>query len=195
MHIYHFIPVVLIVLGVVYSIYMRRRVANMTPEQAAQAFHDHYAEYFSLSGEEKIVGIWSGVEFQGPKGAGARLAGAALNSASAAITGVSEYVPSVQIALTSSDQVLISREYSEAGSRGNFEQIAAFGPGTRAVDAETAYPGAKLGSKLSNPLNPVVALEFVQLQAPSGDSYDAWLSPQGALTSRKSFCSILSELA
>jgi hypothetical protein len=198
MQIYYVLPVLLIGAAVAYSLWASKRVAanaaNMSPEEAAKRFHDSYSHSFHLEPGELVVGAWNGVEFQGAPSATARVAGAALNQASAAVLGVSTYVPRVQIVLTSTNRVLVSREYSELGQRGNFEQHAALGPGTRALDGATARPGESLGMPPANPFNPAAALEFVQLRAPSGETYEAWLSPQGGRVGRPGFSSIRQSL-
>jgi len=194
MQIYYFLPVVLIAAAFAYSFYMKRQVANMSPEEAAQRFHDHYSAYFDLKDGERVVGAWSGLEFQGAKSATRQLAGAALNSASAAVIGVSTYVPLLQIGLTSTGRVLVAREYSELGQRGNYAQVATFDSGARAVDGATALPGENLGSVPKNPFNPAVSLEFVQLRGGGGESYEAWMSPQGAQMGHPGFRSIVQAL-
>lgn len=192
--IYYFLPIVLIVAAVAYSFMMRRKLQNMSPEEAAERFHAAYAGYFNLAEGEKVVGAWGGTEFQGAQGAARQLAGAALNAVSANVIGVSTYVPNVQVGLTSTGRVVISREYSELGQRGNYKQIAAFAPGTRALGAAAAHPGADLGRPPTNPYNPTVSLEFVQLRSPTGEIYEAWMSPQGGRTGQPGFHSILTVL-
>ena len=91
----YLIPLVLIALALGYSQVVRKRVQNMSPEEAAQRFHDFNAHYFDLEDNEQVVGAWSGVEFQQAKSAVGHMASAALNSASAAVVGVSTYVPNV----------------------------------------------------------------------------------------------------
>ena len=195
MQFYYLLPVILIVVGIAYAMWMKKRIANMSPEQAAEQFHNSYAGYYDMQDEEKIVGNWSGVAFLGPKSTAGRLAGDALNSASAAVVGVSTYVPTVQVCLTSFGRILISREYSELGRRGHFKQHMAFDDGAAAVAGADAYPGQDLGSKPKNPSNPAVALEFVQLQGTNGGIYDAWMSPQGVRIGEQGFVSILASLA
>ncbi|AUX24630.1 hypothetical protein SOCEGT47_051690 [Sorangium cellulosum] len=194
MYIYYFLPVVLIGAAVAYSLMMRRKVQNMSPEEAAERFNDTYAGYFALAEGEKVVGAWGGTEFQGAQGTARQLAGAALNAVSANVVGVSTYVPNVQVGLTSTGRIVISREYSELGQRGNYKQFAAFAPGTRALGAAAAHPGADLGRPPNNPYNPMVSLEFVQLRSPTGETYEAWMSPQGVHTGQPGFHSILTVL-
>ena len=100
----------------------------------------------------------------------------ALNQLSSAAVGVSTYVPQVRIGLTSSGRVLVAREYSDLGERGDFKQIAAFGPGTRALDAATADPGQELKAPLKNPMGGGQNPEFVQFRSPSGEIYEAWMA-------------------
>lgn len=194
MQIYYFLPVVLIAAAVLYSLWMKKSVQNMNPEEAAQRFHEFNSQYFDLEGEERIVGAWSGVEHQGTKSAARQVAGAALNAASAAVVGVSSYVPNVQVGLTSSGRVLVSREYSELGDRGNFKQLKALASGTQALASDASHPGEDLGRPPKNPYNPLVSLEFVQLRGPDGDVYEAWMSPQGGRVGQDGFSSILQTL-
>jgi hypothetical protein len=81
----------------------------------------------------------------------------------------------VHIGVTSTGRVLISREYSELGERGNFKQIMAFAPGTRALDASTARPGQELKPPMKNPLGGGQDPEFIQFRSPSGEMYEAWM--------------------
>lgn len=194
-YLFYLLPLVLIVLALGYSQIVRKRVQNMNPEEAAQRFHEFNAQYFDLEASEQIVGAWSGVEFHEAKSAAGHAASAALNSASAAVVGVSTYVPNVQVGLTSTGRVLVSREYSELGDRGNFKQVMALEPGTKAINGPSSHPGENLGAPPKNPYNAMVALEFVQLRAPSGQVYEAWMSPQGGQVGRDGFSSILQALA
>jgi len=191
MQLYYFLPVLFIGAVVAYSMWVRQRMASMSPEQLAEQFHASYAPYFDLGADEKVVGAWSGVEFQGPRSAASRLAGAALNSASAAVVGVSTYVPNVQVGLTSTGRLLVSREHSELGERGHYKQLCAFAPGANALDAAAAHPGESPGDAPKNPYNPLVSLEFVQLRGEGAEPYEAWMSPQGGQLGQPGFRSIL----
>ncbi|AUX30594.1 MULTISPECIES: hypothetical protein [Sorangium] len=198
MQIYYLIPLVLIAAGFAYSMYVRKKVmaeaANMTPEQIEQRFSDLYAPHYELQPGERIIGNWSGVEYQAPTGTARRVAGGVLNAASAAVIGVSTYVPNVHVGLTNTGRVLVSREYSDFGKRGNYRHHAALDQGTRAFNQDATYPGQDIGSRPGNPFNPLVSLEFIQLRSPSGDIYEAWLSPQGSRHGQHGFCSILQSL-
>jgi hypothetical protein len=72
--------------------------------------------------------------------------------------------------------VLVAREYSEMGDHGNYQQIAALGRGTRALDAATARPGQEVKPPMTNPLQPGPAPDFVQFLAPNGEWYEAWMA-------------------
>ncbi len=194
MGIYIFLPIVIIVAVVAYTLWVRARTANLTPEQAAEQFHASYAPYFKLKGGERIVGVWNGVEFQGKKSAAGHMARDAINAASAELVGVSTYIPTVQVGLTSGGRLLVSREYSDLGERGIYKQHVAFNSGVEVLDAGAAYPGQHLGAPPKNPANPMVPLEFVQLRSRHKETYDAWLSPQGARIGHAGYCSILSGL-
>ena len=192
---YYLIPVVFIIAGLAYSAWARKRLQNMSPEEAAEKFHQYYAGYFELEENEKLVGLWTGVEFQGARSAARNVVGEALNTISDKAVGISTYVPSVQIGLTSRERVLISREYSDLGERDNFQQICAFGSGTRAISGNAAYPNQNLGKPPKNRANPRVKLEFVHIQSSEGEGYDAWVSPQGSKTGQTGFVSILQILS
>ncbi|WP_437962771.1 hypothetical protein WME76_46960 (plasmid) [Sorangium sp. So ce119] len=198
MQMYYLIPLVLMAAGFAYSMYARKKAmaeaANMTPEQIEQGFSDLYASYYELQPGERIIGNWSGVEYQGPAGTARRIAGGVLNAASAAVIGVSSYVPNVHVGLTDRGRVLVSREYSDFGKRGNYKHHAALDQGTRAFNQDATYPGQDIGSRPGNPFNPLVSLEFIQLRSPSGDIYEAWLSPQGSRPGQHGFSSILQSL-
>ena len=199
MQIYYLFPIVLMAAGLAYSMYVRKKAiadaANMTPEQVEQKFSEFYESYYELHPGERIVGNWSGVEYQAPAGMARRVAGGVLNAASGAMLGVSTYVPNVHVGLTSAGRVLVSREYSDFGKRGNFKHHLAFDQGAKALNQEATYPGQDIGSRPGNPFNPLVALEFIQLRAPSGDVYEAWLSPQGARYGQQGFSPIQQSLA
>ncbi len=194
MVVYYLIPIIFIVAAVVISSIVRKRItartAAMTPEQAAEAMHNYYAGYFVLAPTERIIGTWSGVDFLKPEGTATRAASAALNAASDALIGVSKYTPTVQIGLTSLGRVLVSREYSEGGRRGNFQQVASLDRGVVPTDGASAYPGVDLGTPPKNPFSPLVKLEFVHLQAEDGEAYDAWVTPQGSMVGAPGFVSI-----
>lgn len=194
MAIYILLPIVIIIAVIAYSLWARSRVTHLTPEQAAEQFHASYAPFFKLKGGERIVGIWTGVEFQGAKGAAGYMARDAVNAASAEFVGYATYIPTVRVGLTSGGRLLVSREYSELGERGNYKQHMAFNSGVQVLDAEEAYPSQDLGAPPRNPSNPMVRLEFVQLRSRRGETYEAWMSPQGARIGRAGYCSILAGL-
>jgi hypothetical protein len=198
MQIYYLFPFVLMAAGIAYSMHVRKKAladaANMTPEQVAQKFSEFYESYYELQPGERIVGNWSGVEYQAPAGMARRVAGGVLNAASGALIGVSTYVPNVHVGLTNTGRVLVSREYSDFGKRGNYKHHAALDQGTKALNQDATYPGQDIGSRPGNPFNPLVNLEFIQLRSPSGDVFEAWLSPQGARYGQQGFSSIVQSL-
>jgi len=197
MQIYYFLPIVLIAVAVGYSMYMRKhalaQAANMSPEEAARKFQEFYGQYFELSPGQQLMGVWSGLEFHAPKSMEQKV-GSVASELALNVVGVSTYVPTVHIGLLSTGEVLVSREHSEMGRRGNYKQILSLGAGTRALNAAAAHPGADVGKPPQNPFNLMVAPEFVELRAPDGQSYDAWLSPQGAQVGVAGFSSILQRL-
>lgn len=179
MAVYYLIPVVVLVLVVVLSRWGQKRalasVQNMSPEEARAKMNDYYASSFELQPGEKLFCTWIGEEYQGEQSSAGQVAGAALNQLSKAAIGVSTYVPMVYIGLTTLGRVLVSREYSEMGSRGNFKQILALEPGTQALDAATARPGQIIKPPMKNPMQQAGAPEFVQFRDPKGASYEAWM--------------------
>jgi len=197
MQIYYLLPVVLIAAAVGYSVFVSKKAlaqaANMSPEEATRKFQEFYGQYFELGPGQELVGVFSGVEFHAPKSMGQKV-GAVAGELALNYVGVSKYIPNVHIGLTAGGEVLVSREYSEMGSRGNFKQILVLGSGTRALGAAASHPGEDLGKPPANPFNPIVGLEFVELRAPSGEGYQAWLSPQGVLVGQAGFHSILQRL-
>lgn len=194
MELYYLTGPVFVVGALLYGFFMLRRAKNMSPEESAMAFHNAYADYFELQPNETVVGAWSGLDFQGPQSAEVRAAGKALNYAAAHTVGVSTYVPIVHIVLTSSGRVLVSREYSDLGERGNFRQVKSLPPGARALSWEQSHPGEKLGSIPRNPSDIREPLEFVHVRGASGEFYEAWIGPRGARVDRPGFVSILDGL-
>jgi hypothetical protein len=177
--VYYILPVALIILVVFISRMGQKRalqgVQSMTPEQARAQINQYFADSFDLEPGESLHATWIGEEYQGQDSATKQVAGAALNQLSRAMVGVSTYVPMVRVGLTTTRRILISREYSDMGERGNYKQIMAFGPGTRAVDAATARPGEDIKPPLKNPLLGQEAPEFVRFVAPNGEHYEAWM--------------------
>lgn len=179
MTIYYLLPLLGVVLVVVVAKFGQKlalqSVQNMSPEQARAKMHEFYADSFDLAPGETLFATWMGEEYQGDSSTAAQVAGAALNKLSSAAIGFSTYVPTVRIAVTSLGRVLIAREYSELGERGNFKQIFAFGAGTQALDASSARPGQAMRPPLAHPLGQNAPPEFVQFRAPSGQFYEAWM--------------------
>lgn len=183
MALYYVLPIVLLVAVVVFSRVVSKRaianVQNMTPEQSRERINQYFAGSFELDPGETLYATWIGEEYMGEQSTGRQAAGAALNQLSGAAIGVSTYVPQLHIGLTSTGRVLISREYSEMGDRGNFKQVAALAPGTQVVDGATAYPEQEPAPPLQSPLVTATGgkLEFYQFRSPTGERYDAWLQP------------------
>ena len=189
--VYYVLPVLLIVVVVVLSRMGQKRslqsVQNMTPEQARERVNQYFASSFDLQPGETLYAVWVGEEYQGEQSAARQVAGAALNQLSKAAIGVSTYVPQVQVGITSTGRVLVAREYSELGDRGNFKQIVALDRGTRALDAATARPGEQLQPPMANPLQRQAPPDFAQFLAPNGERYEAWMAggqagPEGFFT-------------
>jgi hypothetical protein len=177
--VYYVLPVLAIILVVVLSRWGQQRalqgVQNMTPEQARARVNQYFAGSFDLQPGETLYAVWVGEEYQGEQSAAGQVAGAAINQISKAAIGLSTYVPQVQVGVTSTGRVLIAREYSEMGDRGNFKQVAVFGRGTRAVDAATARPGQAMKPPMTNPIQPSVPPDFVQFLGQNGEKYEVWM--------------------
>lgn len=176
----YLIPVVAIVGMLVYTQMARKRAYSaMASGQGPQLFHDQFAGFFGkMSGDERILSIWQGLAYTGPRGSAADVAKAALGEAARGLVGVSSYTPYIYVALTTHARVLVSEEYSEFGQRGHFRERLAWLPGTTAVTGAEAIPEHQ-GTAPKNPFNPQVPLELARLRSPHGESYAAWLSPQG----------------
>lgn len=180
MYLLYFLPIVAIVGVVLYTRHAQKAVTSMTPEQARQKSHDFFAKHFDLQPGEMLWGTWGGLEYQGQKSTGRQVAGAVLNHISKNAIGVSTYVPSVFVGITSTRRVLISREFSRDGDRGHYKQIAALEPGTRAVGAETAYPDQTITPPLEATGPSTGRLVFARFVSPTGQHYDAWMSETGS---------------
>jgi hypothetical protein len=196
-YVFYLIPVVAILAAFLFSRTMQQRLAsqaqNMSPEQAQARINQYFASSFDLAPGESLRAVWTSEEFQGVQSAGRQVAGAALNSLARQAVGVSTYVPVVRIGLTTASRTLFSREYSELGERGNFKQIAAFEPGTQALDAAAAYPGQELKPPMQNPLGGSAPPEYVQFRSPGGQTYEVWLT--AGQTLNQGFISIFNEMA
>ncbi|MGC4069413.1 MAG: hypothetical protein QM784_33130 [Polyangiaceae bacterium] len=172
----YFVPVVLILGGLVYSQLARRQaLANVAAGVGGQQFHDYQSQYFDqLGSRERIIAIWQGKAYNPSRGA----AGEVLNAVSAHAIGISTYVPNVIVALTTDGRLMVAEEYSELGERGHFKTALVLPAGARAITG----PGAGLGdgSAPKNPFNPLERLVAAAIQAPDGTlQYQAWLSPVG----------------
>jgi hypothetical protein len=125
MTIYYLLPVIAIVLVAVVAKFGRSfalgNTRNLSPEAARAKMNQYFADDFELHPGETLFACWVGEEYQGDPSTASQVAGAALNQLSRAAIGVSSYVPSVRIAITSLGRVLIAREYSELGDRGQLQ--------------------------------------------------------------------------
>lgn len=174
---YYVLPVLLIGVMLAYTmLYRRAQSAHVAAVGAPEAFHQHYAAYFSSLGpQEKLLGVWQGLDYTGATSTAGRVAGAALNEAAGALLGVKTYVPTLFVALTTAGRVVVAREHSEMLQRGNFAEVASLGPGVRAVPPASA--GVPIGSAPVNPFDPRTPLELVHVVSADGRSYTAWLAP------------------
>jgi hypothetical protein len=83
--------------------------------------------------------------------------------------------------------VLVSEEYSEGGSRGNYKVVAALPPGAELAVGPAAYEHK--GSPPRNPYSLTAPFELVRLTGPD-EQYLAWLTSEGAMISAATFVSI-----
>jgi hypothetical protein len=175
-YLFYFVPVVLIVGGLLYSQYARKQaLANVAAGVGGQQFHDYQAQYFDQLGpRERVIAIWQGKAHNPSRG----VAGEVLNAVSAHAIGVSTYVPNVIVALTTDGRLMVAEEYSELGERGHFKTALVLPAGARAVTGAGAGFGD--GSAPKNPFNPLERLIAAALHAPDGSlRYQAWLAPVG----------------
>lgn len=183
----YLIPVIAIIGVLVYTQTARKRAhAAMASGQGPQLFHDQFAGFFKpMSGDERIVCLWQGLAYTGPKGNTMDQAKALAGEAARNLVGFSSYTPYVYVALTTHGRVVVSEEYSEYGQRNNYRERIAYPPGASAVSGAAAIPG-HTESAPKNPFNPQVPLELTVLRSPHGENYAAWLSQQavgcGSLT-------------
>jgi hypothetical protein len=187
----YILPLLIAVAMGAYSVWARKRVGAMTPEQARAHVHAFHATWFDLHEGESVVGFWSGIAHLGRVTTAERVGAAVLNSVSRDVTGVSTYVPYVHVGLTSLGRVLVSREYTDMFERGHFKQARAFPPGTRAVDVVAEQPGLDVGAAPFDASHLPGSLRLVQLRAPTTEPYEVWLSPQGSqdgYAERRSIC-------
>ncbi len=162
---YMLVPLLAIAGVLVYSKMAKKKIMGQVDAGfGGQLFHDSQAPYFAqLNPRERILAVWNGLAFTQPRSA----AGAALNTVSEHLIGVSTYVPIVMVALTTEGRILIGEEYSEAGTRGHFRPAAIIAPGARAVTGPAAIPGFS-GVPPKNPGNPLEQLEPAALYAYDG---------------------------
>lgn len=180
MYVYYVLPVVVLIVVVLVSYFGRKRALQgalaMTPEQARERINHYFASSFELAPNESLYAVWVGEEYQGEQSATQQVAGAALNQLSKVAIGVSTYVPQIRVGITSTGRVLVAREYSQLGDRGNFKQVISLERGTQALDAATARPDEVLKPRLANPMQRQPAPDFVQFLAPNGERYEAWIA-------------------
>lgn len=148
-----------------YFLSMKARIARERPEKV---FHESWSGYFDdLPAEETIVEIWQGERYAGALNGGALTMGdragrlAATVGAAAIGIGLEYFRALIYVARTSRGRILVSEEYAENGSRGNFRQVAAFEQ-PRALSALEAHGRAAEASP-TNQTNPAMRFDFVEL--------------------------------
>jgi hypothetical protein len=107
------------------------------------------------------------------------------------MVGVSTYTPGVYVGVTTLGRVLVSEEYSEGGSRGNYKVVAAFPPGAGIAVGRAAYDHQ--GSPPKNPYSMTAPFELVRLTS-ADEQYLAWLTAEGAMLNAATFVSIATVL-
>lgn len=189
MTIYYFLPVVLIAAAMAYSFMMQANARKAVSEgKGAQMFHDGWAGFFdALLPNEYLIGVWMGQAYLKPKAGAGEIAGNIAKQAALGMVGVSTYTPGVYVGVTSLGRVLVSEEYSEGGSRGNYKVVAAFSAGAQLAVGPAAYEHP--GSPPKNPYSLTAPFELVRLTG-SDEQYLAWLTSEGAMISAATFVSI-----
>ena len=149
-----------------YYFSMKSRIAREGPEKV---FHESWAVYFDdLPADETIVEIWHGERYAGPLNGSEMTMGdragrlAATVGAAAIGIGLEYFRALIYVARTSQGRILLSEEYAENGSRGNFRQVAAFEQ-PKALSAMEAH-GRAAEAPPTNQTNPSMRFEFIELR-------------------------------
>jgi hypothetical protein len=193
MTIYYFLPVVLIAGAIAYTFMMQAKVRNGVAEgKGAQMFHDGWAGFFdALLPNEHLIAVWMGQAYLKPKEGVGQIAGNIAKQAALGMVGVSTYTPGVYVGVTTLGRVLVSEEYSEGGSRGNYKVVAAFPAGAKIAVGPAAYDHQ--GSPPKNPYSLTASFELVRLMG-ADEQYLAWLTSEGAMLNAATFVSITTVL-
>jgi hypothetical protein len=157
--------------------------------EGPQMFHDAYAGRFeTLQPDERLIGYFSGLAYTKPNNTMGEIAGALAKEAALGVIGMKQYVPVVFVGVTTAGRVLVSEEYTDAGTRNNFKVVHQFAPGAQVQLGAQAYPQHQ-GDPPKNPYSNDAPLELVRLVGP-GEQYLCWLSGAGAVVGASSFLSI-----
>jgi hypothetical protein len=193
MTIYYLLPVVFIAGVLAYTFMMQGKVRKAVAEgRGAQLFHDGFASHFdTLLPNETLIGVWMGQAYIKPNETAGEIAGDLAKQAALGVIGISKYTPLVYVGVTTLGRVLVSEEYSDGGSRGNFKVVAAFAPGSELTAGPAAY--AHQGAPPKNPFSATAPFELIRLVG-ADQQYLAWVTSEGAMIGAASFVSITSVL-
>jgi hypothetical protein len=193
MTIYYLLPVVLIAGAIAYTFMMQAKVSKGVAEgRGAQMFHDGWAGFFdALLPNEHLIAVWMGQAYIEPKEGAGQIAGNIAKQAALGMVGVSTYTPGVYAGVTTLGRVLVSEEYSEGGSRGNYKVVAAFPPGAKIAVGPAARDHR--GAPPKNPYSLTAQFELVRLMS-ADEQYLAWLTSEGAMLNTTTFVSITTVL-
>ena len=159
----------------VYSHFVRKKVLQAVAEgKGPILFHNGVSGPFKdLQPNEFIIAVWHGMAFAPEKTLGQKIGKAVVEG----LTRTVEYVPYVQVAVTSWGRLHIAGEHSEFNRRGYFHTEAIYPPGTIAICGPQAAPQFQ-GKAPKNPFNSAIPLQLTLLRAPDGASFLCWLSTQ-----------------
>jgi hypothetical protein len=193
MTIYYLLPVVFIAGALAYTFMMQGKVRKAVAEgKGAQLFHDGFAGYFdALLPNETLIGVWMGQAYIKPNETAGEIAGDLAKQAALGVIGVSKYTPLVYVGVTTLGRVLVSEEYSDGGSRGNFKVVVAFAPGTELAVGVAAYEHK--GAPPKNPFSAAAPFELIRLLG-AEQQYLGWVTSEGAMIGAATFVSITSVL-
>lgn len=193
MTIYYLLPVVFIAAALAYTFMMQGKVRKAVAEgRGAQLFHDGFAGHFdALLPGETLIGVWMGQAYIKPNETAGEIAGDLAKQAALGVIGISKYTPLVYVGVTTLGRVLVSEEYSDGGSRGNFKVVAAFAPGSELTAGPAAYPHQ--GAPPKNPFSAAAPFELIRLVG-ADQQYLAWVTSEGAMIGAATFVSLTSVL-
>jgi hypothetical protein len=170
----YLLPVVFIIGGLVYTLMARKNIqAQMASGNGPELFHNGFAHYFKdLLADERLVSVWMGTVYTGESSTAGAIAKGLANAVASRAIGVSSYVPTVFVGITTRGRVMVAEEFSEMGQRGNYRIVRRWDYG--AIASTTPSPtGAPVKGQDGHPVI------LSSLNGPDGQAYHAWLHASG----------------